>query len=263
MAEASDQRRSATADARGNVRLTRFEASIHSPPNRCLAADHEALLCRAAFEALRVALVEHVPVGGREDVVQVPARGEQRAVAGARHVGEHVVERAGPNLHDGRRRPDACSMFERLLPQHWRLPEDLRGYVQETFHKERLERRIVARDAGARHERCHVRIALPAVEEHIVAAQMHEPLREEVAGLAQQLRHERVRAVTCWVHRGHRSVRATSRVTALREKLAVVDAPRIRVSWRVPLGHHSNPAEGSVLDDSPHIVMRVDLHNAQ
>ena len=204
-----------------------------------------------------------MPVGRGKDVVQVPARGEQRAVAGARHIGEHVVERAGPYLHDGRRRADACAVFERLLPQHRRLPEDLRGDVYDAFHIERLKRRIVARDAGLRHERCHVRIALPAVEEHLVAAQMHEPLREDVAGLAQQLRHERVRAVARWVHRAHRSVRAAGRVTALREKLAIVNAPRVRVSRRVPLGHHTNPAEGCVLDHTPHVVMRVDLHNAQ
>ena len=169
-------------------------------PHAGLAAEDAALLqLGGVLEVEGIALVVLEPVAARGDVVEVPAGGEEGRVAGRRHRGHLAPPVARPDLHDGAL-VHAHAVVEDLLPDDGRDVE-VRDDVEDPLDVELLQLLEPLAYVVLLHEAVDLGVALPAVEGHLVAAEVDVLVGEPLADFLQQPPHEVVELLPGRVHR--------------------------------------------------------------
>eukprot|EP00053_Salpingoeca_punica_P022504 m.214627 g.214627 ORF g.214627 m.214627 type:complete len:436 (+) comp35968_c0_seq1:100-1407(+) len=224
-----------------------------------LDAGHKlGLLGRVALEVERLDEVVVDPVLARGDMVQVEGRREHRVHAGLGGRGHgHVKVGAAALPHiDDRVWQQGHTVVKELLPAQVAGALGLQQ-IQQLDFVVRLQLGVRAVELRVlRHPRCDLRVALPAGKVHLVAAHMHEFVREERRHLGVQSLHERVGAVQGRVERAELAVRRAARV-ARREKVGDGEVARAHVAGRVKLGNNADASLIGVLHNLLHIRVRV------
>mmetsp|Transcript_15490 Transcript_15490/g.46382 ORF Transcript_15490/g.46382 Transcript_15490/m.46382 type:complete len:333 (-) Transcript_15490:759-1757(-) len=229
-------------------------------PHRRLSAEQFAEVGRAA-QTVGGLIVVKVNVGifpfvvrsgrVRDLLIQVPAIGEDSLMTGA----EHRVKRGSilPHLND-RRGGKLDAILEELLPAeefHVARRHSGQDLVQEV-----LLHLADGCEALGSHPRAHRRVFRPTGEHHLITTQVNELVSKELEHIGQKVVHHLEGVLLTRIQRKVVDVAGQVRRTH-RNHTRVTKAPAVRVTGHIELGHHTNSALKSILDNRLHVARLV------